>query len=115
MLSRSNRLTNDQDFSRVYRQGRQLSTTHLRLSYMAPGKSTNQNISRFGFVVSKKHAVKIVDRNRVKRILRDETRKQFPRFKKNVDVVVAARPGIAKLAGSVIREEYLVLLEKAKL
>ena len=114
MLSRSHRLTNDQDFSRIYRHGRQSSTAHLRLSYVLSGKSSNQN-SRFGFVVSKKHAVKIVDRNRIKRVLRDETRKLLRNFSKTVDAVVAARPGIAKLSGSAIREEYVTLLGKAKL
>ena len=115
MLPRSNRLTSEQDFARIYRQGRQFSTAHLRLSYLVRGKSPNQNLSRFGFVVSKKHAVKIVDRNRIKRVLRDQTRQILPKLNKAVDAVVAARPGIAKLSGTVIREEYEILLEKAKL
>ena len=111
MLSRQMRLTKSRDFSRIYRRNRAVSSLHLRLLY----SSADQNLPRFGFVVSKKHAARIVDRNRLKRILRSTIRGLEPSLTGKYDVIIQARPHVSKVPAKQIREELQILLEKAKL
>ena len=77
--------------------------------------SSNQNLPRFGFVVSKKHAARIVDRNRLKRILRSTIRELEPSLTGSHDVIIQARPHVSRVPAKQIREELQILLEKAKL
>ena len=112
MLHRLMRLTKAQDFSRVYRQGKTLTTSHLRLFYL---KGEGTPLSRFGFVISKKHAAKIVNRNRVKRILRGALRNVAGDLQKICDAIVLGKAGIANVSAAVLRTELVELLTKAKL
>lgn len=88
-----------------------MSSAHLRLFSL----SKNQNPSRFGFVVSKKHAAKIVARNRLKRILRSAVRALADRVLPGFDIVVQAKAGAAGAASGEIRQELAVLLGQAKI
>lgn len=113
MLPRPSRLTKATDYVSIYRRGRQYSTPHLRLFV----RSSNQNISRFGFVVSKKQVAKIVARNRLKRMLRGEVIRLQSRLAPGRDVVIQGRPGIAAQIATpaAIRREFAELLVKARI
>lgn len=113
MLEAERRLTATADFNAVYKKGKQQSSPNLRLSY----RSTNQNTLRFGFVVSKKHALKIADRNRIKRVMRSTIREILPLLGnlRGYDIVLQARPGIAKVLTKDLRQEISFLLNKAKI
>lgn len=116
MLTRASRLTSERDFSRLYKRGKRAATSHL-LAFLLPRRaetpSKNQNTSRFGFVVSKKHASKIVMRNRIKRILRSEVRELLNTLKNPIDAVIQARPGIARISSENIRSQVRELMKKA--
>ncbi|MDP3993698.1 MAG: ribonuclease P protein component [bacterium] len=111
MLARPYRLAKTRDFSLIYKRGKRFSGSSLSLAYL----KSNQNTPRFGFVVSTKQVRKIVDRNRLKRILRAETRELLPRMKPGVDVVVQGRRGADKATPAQIREDLRSLLTKANL
>ncbi len=116
MLPRNFRLLTLRDFSRVYRLGRQLSSPHLRLSYLPRlGHARDQNFSRFGFVVSKKQAKKIVLRNRFKRILRACVQTLLPALRAGTDVVVQGKGTLANLSTPQIHQELSELLRRADL
>lgn len=126
MLPRNFRLRALRDFSRAYRLGRRLSSPHLRIFYLprsAParfgkgsgGPAQDQNFSRFGFVVSKKQAKKIVLRNRFKRILRAHIRTVLSNLRAGTDVVVQGRGPLANLPAPQICEELSELLRRADL
>ena len=111
MLPRQMRLTKSRDFSRIYRRNRTVASAHLRLLY----SSADQNLSRFGFVVSKKQAARIVDRNRLKRILRSTIRAHMAHLRGGYDIIIQARPGVGRAAAKQVRKELEALLDKAKL
>jgi ribonuclease P protein component len=65
-----------------------------------PSKSGD---SRLGFVISKKHVKHAVQRNRIKRIIRESFRLNQHQMADN-DFVILARPGISDLENAEIRE-----------
>jgi len=111
MLTRSNRLKNDRDFQRVFRSGRFVSGPFLTLK-LAPNKLA---ASRFAFVVGVKVSKRAVQRNRLRRRMREITRKLLPSLRGNFDVVMMARPEALKLDFPKLESELRRSLTKAGL
>ncbi|HEY7934154.1 MAG TPA: ribonuclease P protein component [Solirubrobacteraceae bacterium] len=88
------RLTRSAEFDRVYRQGRSQANRHLVL-YAFPNSSTEGQ--RIGFSVSRKVGG-AVDRNRVKRLLRESVDGVRSELLTGQDLVVVARPEARDLA-----------------
>jgi ribonuclease P protein component len=88
------RLSRSAEFERVYRQGRSTANRHLVL-YDFPNPSTRQ--PRLGLSVSRKVGG-AVERNRVKRLLREAFACVEQDLKEGRDVVVVARPPARELA-----------------
>jgi len=85
---RSAHLLRHIDFERVYKQGRRHFATHMTIFYLARaerGKSSDG--LRVGFTVSRALGG-AVDRNRMKRRLREAVRAKFPNASLAVDVVI---------------------------
>lgn len=121
MLPRPYRLTKEKEINWVYRRGRRLSTPLLTIFYLPtsktrrPGSSQNQDVSRFGFVVSKSQAKNSVDRNRLKRILRAQVATLLSRLVPGFNVIIQGRANLQKLPSPIIREELSRLFKKASL
>jgi ribonuclease P protein component len=90
--SRGGRLTRSAEFERVYRHGRSTANRHLVL-YSFPNPSAHG--ARVGLSVSRRVGG-AVERNRVKRLLREAFAKL--RLAGGQDVVVVARPSAGELA-----------------
>ncbi|HTC60983.1 MAG TPA: ribonuclease P protein component [Solirubrobacteraceae bacterium] len=88
------RLSRSAEFERVYRQGRSVANRHLVL-YTFPNASTQR--LRLGLSVSRKVGG-AVQRNKVKRLLREAFVKAEGSLKPDQDVVVVARPPAGDLA-----------------
>lgn len=88
------RLSRSAEFERVYRQGRSTANRHLVL-YTFPNPSAQR--PRLGLSVSRKVGG-AVQRNRVKRLLREAFSRAELALKPGHDVVVVARPPVAELA-----------------
>jgi ribonuclease P protein component len=93
-VRRGRRLSRSAEFERVYRQGRSVSNRHLVL-YAFPNEETGR--PRLGLSVSRKVGG-AVERNRVKRLLREAFAGAEPSLGEGQDLVVVARPEAGELA-----------------
>ena len=91
----SGRLSRSADFERVYRKGRSQGNRHL-VVYAFP-RGDGSDGPRLGVSVSRKVGG-AVQRNRVKRLLREAFAGQAERLPDDHDVVVVARPESRELA-----------------
>jgi ribonuclease P protein component len=88
------RLSRSAEFERVYRQGRSVANRHLVL-YTFPNGSSQR--PRLGLSVSRKVGG-AVERNKVKRLLREAFAQAESGLRADQDVVVVARPAAGELA-----------------
>jgi ribonuclease P protein component len=90
----------------VYRRGRSASSRHLVVYAFARDPGATASEPRVGLTVSRKVGGS-VERNRVKRLLREASARVTPSLAANVDLVIVARPGLAES----LAEERLDWLE----
>jgi ribonuclease P protein component len=88
------RLSHSSEFERVYRHGRSSANRHLVL-YRFPNPAAER--PRLGLSVSRKVGG-AVERNRVKRLLREAFARVEDELSAGQDVVVVARPPVSELA-----------------
>ncbi len=91
---RRGRLSRSAEFERVYRQGRSLANRHLVLYSFANGAVEQP---RLGLSVSRKVG-SAVERNHVKRLLREAFQQVAPELGDGQDIVLVARPQARELA-----------------
>ena len=109
MLAKKNRLIKKKDFDKVFNKGQEFKYNFLLLKILENGSE----ISRFGFIVSKKISKKAVIRNRIRRIMREVIDRRKGEIKKGSDFILIALPGIEKRDFSEIEEVIDKLLSKA--
>jgi ribonuclease P protein component len=97
MRRRRPRLSRSADFQRVYRQGRSAASRHLVL-YAFPREDAESGSGiRLGVSVGRRVGG-AVERNRVKRLLREAFWSLDERLPSTHDYVIVARPGAAQFA-----------------
>jgi ribonuclease P protein component len=89
-VKRANRLSRSRDFEAVYRQGRSVSSRFLVL-YWFPQEE--EAAPRFGFSVPRAVGG-AVERNRIKRQLREVWQERLGRVPAGHDYVLIVRPGL---------------------
>lgn len=106
---RRGRLTRSADFDRVYRQGRSYANRHLVLyAFPRAAGGPAEESPRLGVSVGRKVGG-AVERNRVKRLLREAFWAAAERLPEDHDYVLVARPD----AGALAREEGEPGVERA--
>ena len=97
MPAKRGRLTRSAEFERIRRQGRSHGNRYLVL-YMFPREAGSGSAeSRLGVSVSRRVGG-AVDRNRVKRLLREAFGAEAAKLPAGSDAVVVARPDVLELA-----------------
>ena len=109
-MKRHYRLRRNSHFLRVRRFGKTYASPLMVLAFVR----NELNHSRFGFVVSKRLG-NAVQRNKVKRRLREATRVRLPSIKSGFDLVFIARRPITQAAYEEIEQSLEHLLMKADL
>jgi ribonuclease P protein component len=91
-VKRANRLSRSRDFEAVYRRGRSVSSRFLVL-YWFPQEEPGE--PRFGLSVPRSVG-SAVERNRIKRQLRELWRERIEQAEPGCDYVVIVRPGVSE-------------------
>lgn len=107
-FSKQQRLLKPAEFQRVFDQASLKASTRNLLLLAAPNKLQQ---ARIGFVLSKKQVRLAVQRNRIKRIIREYFRLHYEEISP-IDVIVLARKGFDRLGNDDINTSFDLLCRK---
>ena len=110
MLSFRNRLKKQKDFEKIFKNGKSFKQGSL---YLKINKNDLRS-SRFGFIVSKKFSKKAVERNRIKRILREVVKERIGEVVEGMDIVIVVNPE-AKADFQELKKIIDILFKKSRL
>jgi ribonuclease P protein component len=108
-LPKTSLLRKNVEFDLVYRRGKRLHGKGFSLIFAANTLESN----RLGISVRKKTG-RAVDRNRIKRVLREAFRLHRDSFPKNHDIVLTIRPGFSLRSPAEVLAAVTGLLRKAE-
>jgi ribonuclease P protein component len=99
-FSRSSRLVSKQDFDFVFSQSLKVTRKNLLALY----RSNQRDHARLGVIISKRYAKRAVDRNQIKRFVRESFR-QLQKPLKGLDIIVLMRSEWRSLDTKIWRDE----------
>lgn len=106
-FTRAQRLLKPEQFTRVFRTGRRRGDPCFTvIAASGPGPA-----ARLGLAVSKKVSKSAVQRNRIKRLVRESFRQNGAHFGQ-LDIVVMARPGAASCDNAELANSIDLLLKR---
>jgi len=109
-LKKKYRLRQNKDFKYTYKRGRSLGHPLLILIF----RRTNQSTARIGFSITKKFG-NAVQRNRIKRQLREVVRSRIHQIKDGYDIILVVRKDAKKASYGDLDGAVHNLLKRAKL
>ena len=110
-FSKTKRLTSKADFTRIREQGRVFRGSLLAIGVIDDATTIG---FRAGFITSRRLG-NAVQRNRVRRRLREIVRKRQREFCSQIWFVTIARPAAAQAASGVLEDEWLRLAKRASI
>jgi ribonuclease P protein component len=111
MLPKENRLKKEKEFETVFKSGKTIRGKSVFFKYFANGTDK----TRIGFIVSKKISKLAVERNKVKRRMREIVRLKKDNLKEGLSIVIVSLPVIKGMAYKEIKEDLGNLLSKEEL
>lgn len=109
MLAKKYRLNDARIFKKVEASGTIFQSRDFGIAYI---NRSDDNPSRFAFIISNKVAHDAVDRNTVRRYMSETVRTMIPDIKNGLDVVFLAKTGIIRIpADEIVREVRQALRE----
>jgi ribonuclease P protein component len=112
MLKKAQRITTTRELQRVYRLGKPAHTPALVIKFVRNRAVGSGVTSRTAFVVSKRVSKKAVDRNRIKRVLREALRLGLGDLPTG-DYMVMVKPLALLKTNAELREDFRKALAKA--
>lgn len=110
MLKKAFRLSRSKDIYVTSRRGRSFFSSYFVIKFIA----TDQDSRRFTVVVSTKVSKRAVERNRIKRVIRETLRQALPHFKPG-DYVIIVKNSVANKPAEDIRTQLNKLLTNVRL
>lgn len=101
MLASKYRLSKDKDFEKIKKEGKLIQST----SFGAQVLEKHGENSRFAFIVSNKISNQAVQRNRIKRAMREAIRYQMHIIKNGYDIIFLPKKSIARISTEEIMRE----------
>lgn len=112
MLPFKNRLTRKKDHEKVQKLGNFISLNNIAIKVL----ENDLKETRVGIIVGLKYSKKAVERNQVKRIIREIIQPEIKKMKKGVDVVIMARKREEEKTRSInFKKNIMEALEKGQL
>ncbi len=108
---RQYRLTRPQEFRRVFQRGRHR-RIHVEGLFCRARESTGIH-ARLGLAISKRSLRHAVARNRIKRLVRESFRTEFPHLPA-VDIVIMGETKLASMNNAVILQQLGMLWERLR-
>jgi ribonuclease P protein component len=112
MLPQLNRLTGNKNFQRVEAEGRVFQSANFGVAYV---ERKDDEPSRYAFIVSTKISKIAVERNRVKRIMREAVRQSLFESKPGYDICFLTKQSIMRIPTDLIVKEIKKSLRDAGL
>jgi len=110
MFPKKHRLAKTTDVKKVFAQGRSFFNPFFTIRF----KSRPDQATRFTVVVSTKVSKKAVDRNRIKRVIREFARLRLVMFMPG-DYAILVKPAASKADNESLRQRFDVLVKNSRL
>jgi ribonuclease P protein component len=114
-LPRDALLRRRRDFLRVLAAGRRQQGAFMNMCAYIPECARGETGQHLAVVARKKEFTRAVDRNRVKRRLREVARLQRPQLRPDLWLVLQARTGALRAPWPALQHEFLTLCQSAAL
>jgi ribonuclease P protein component len=111
MLARKYKLKKDNDFKRVFKEGKYYKKGFIKIRFL----ENDLKISRFGFIIGLKISKRATQRNKIKRQLEEIIRCQLKQIKSGFDIVFLPQIEILNKNQKEIRENLNDLLKEVEL
>jgi ribonuclease P protein component len=111
MLAKNYRLTKQKDFKAIFRKGKREFGRFFAVRYL----KNDQKYPRIAVVASNKVSKSAVERNRIKRVVRDIIGLDLDKISRNLDIIVNISPKAIGVSKEDLTKDYLNLLKKAKI
>ena len=112
MLPLKNRLKKNRDFQKILKTGKKYFSGGILLKVA----SNNLNQTRVGFIISAKFAKKAAERNKIKRTLREQMRRELAGIQTGLDLlVIPLKKGAGKTEREKLAQDAVVAIGKGGL
>ncbi|NIM47405.1 MAG: ribonuclease P protein component [Candidatus Aenigmarchaeota archaeon] len=111
MLRKEFRVTKKRDFEKIRKKGKFFSNSDLAINFI----SNHLSISRVAIIISKKLLKKAIQRNRLRRQIREAIRLNFLKIKPGFDLAILLRKDISSWDFKKIESRLIETLKKTGL
>ncbi|MFA6594276.1 MAG: ribonuclease P protein component [Candidatus Buchananbacteria bacterium] len=111
MLAKKYRISQKQEFDKIFKNGKKASSQNFIIRFMKNGLEN----CRFSIIVSNKISGKATERNKIKRRVKAILSNNLSNFRENIDLVIIALAPCKKLDFSSVNDDMIKLLTKSKI
>jgi len=111
MLAKANRLTKKKDFEKTFKQG---GSSYGKLLGIKAVKNDLES-NRFGLIISNKVSKKAVERNKIRRQIREILKEQLAQLKPGFDLIIVTLPEILNKDSQEIKQNILYNFKRLRL